>query len=227
MKKLLETPGRKYGRQLVLFFSLGLLSIFFGFYDVNAGIQISQNEAINLIQSHLHPYGYDGSILIGEFKISLNDEENSVEAKKTCEKLRSLGLIDFSIKYDSNELENVFTTSLTEKGKKHNHAWLEWNTNVVIFEMGYYENVEIVKIDEKENLVYSAVEYIPNDLDKALGREKNKYRVKAKIVYDDFLKKLVWKGAMGCAWEGGDWYKTSWIWEKNGETLFNTGIRSE
>lgn len=232
MKNYIKIHNRKLFGFFIFFLNIGFLFFVFGCGGGNPSSsdgsnnqnKLTNEKATKLIQYHLRSYSDSAGIKIGELRISAMDEKNGLKAKKTCEDLHGLGLIDYSIRYDKNNMENVFTTSLTEKGKNHKHAWLEWDANTVMFEIGEYEILEIVKIDEKENMVYFAVEYIPNDIGKSIGREIKKYRAKAKIEYDDFLKRFAWKGAMGCAWEGGDWYKTSWIVERDGKTICNVGI---
>jgi hypothetical protein len=82
-----------------------------------------------------------------------------------------------------------------------------------------------VKIVPDEGLVYFSYVYEPNELGRVFGYNKTKYRAKAKIIYDAFLEKYIFKGVMWSQWDREVWKNTQWVYEKKDKRVFTMGIK--
>jgi len=82
-----------------------------------------------------------------------------------------------------------------------------------------------VKI-EGDTILFS-YDFETNELGKALDFQEGKYRGRAKIVFDSFSKKFVFKGFQSSNWEKEKWMNSTWFYEKEGAKVFTLGIKED
>jgi hypothetical protein len=138
-------------------------------------------------------------------------------------KLKKAGLIEFSTDVDITGGVRHIETKLTEKGR-NNHLVLDNNNNFVGFLAANRKIIKIVKIEPEEEFVYVSYLYTPNEIGSLLGGEE-KCRGKAKLSYDSFLEKFIFKGFMCSDWEKEEWRNTTWVYYKEGVKTLAGGMK--
>lgn len=185
------------------------------------GNNLKQNKALEIITEHFGDFYFAALIQKHQFKHFTGSQTYNNLINK-LEAIKKIGLIDYNVTDDYNLLSKnrVVDVSLTEQGLETHHISHEENINLIGFIVGNREIIEIININIDNNTVYFSYAFKPNELGIAIGFEESKYRGKAKIVYDPFLKNHVFKGMMWSPWEREEWQPTNWYYEMDSKRVF-------
>lgn len=153
---------------------------------------------------------------------------------KPLEIFKKAGLIDYQVIKSKGFDDTKVKVALTEKGRNTPHIPLKADDKTAIndskigFICAKRKIIEIVEIEtnDKNNTVLFSFTYEPNEVGIALGNGKlaGKYRGKAKIVFDPFLKTYVLEGLD--YWNEGEWFGNNWSYEVEGKKVFTYGDRN-
>jgi len=215
---------RKLYSYNVMFFLVGFIVLTcFITSDLFAGnAKLTESKASTIIDQHINEYYSPVYIGRKEFVLEKKKYDNYISF---CNKLKKAGFIEYSTDVDITGGVRHIETKLTEKGL-NNHIVSDDINKYVGFLAGHRKIIKIIKIEPDDELVYFAYLYTPNELGNLFG-EKAKYRGKAKIVYDLFLDKFIFKGAMISGWEKEEWRNTTWVYNKGGIKILNYGMKEK
>lgn len=185
--------------------------------------ELTKDKAQKLITEHIQD-SY-GTVPIGEFTFNMSSKDKFDNLKKSCEQLKKAGLIDYTLVNSSMSLQLHIRTWLTKNGKNGHYIYYDDDKKIIGFIIGKRNISEIVKI-EGDTILFS-YDFETNELGKALDFQEGKYRGRAKIVFDSFSKKFVFKGFQSSNWEKEKWMNSTWFYEKEGAKVFTLGIKED
>jgi len=181
---------------------------------------LTKDKAQRLLTEHIQD-SY-GTVPVGEFVFNVSSRDKFDNLKESCEQLKKVELIDYTLLQSSMNLQLHIRTWLTEKGKNSRYIYYDDDKKILGFIIGKRTVSEIVKI-EGDTILFS-YEFETNELGNALDFIRGKYRGKAKIIFDPLVKKFVFKGFQSSNWERDKWMNSSWVYEKDGTKVFTLGI---
>ena len=182
--------------------------------------ELTKDKAQRLLTEHIQD-SY-GTVPVGEFVFNVSSRDKFDNLKESCEQLKKVELIDYTLLQSSMNLQLHIRTWLTEKGKNSRYIYYDDDKKILGFIIGKRTVSEIVKI-EGDTILFS-YEFETNELGNALDFIRGKYRGKAKIIFDPLVKKFVFKGFQSSNWERDKWMNSSWVYEKDGTKVFTLGI---
>ena len=185
--------------------------------------ELTKDRAQKLITEHIQD-SY-GTVPVGEFIFNVSSKDKFDNLKKSCEQLKKAGLIDYTLVNSSMSLQLHIRTWLTEHGKNSHYIYYDDDKKIIGFIIGKRNISEIVKI-EGDTILFS-YDFETNELGKALDFQDGKYRGRAKIVFDPFSTKFVFKGFQSSNWEKEKWMNSTWFYEKEGAKVFTLGIKED
>jgi len=146
-----------------------------------------------------------------------------------------IGPLGWGSTVEKPKMGSIFTVALTEKGRST--PTMKSQNGITLFLLGTRTIDDVVEIKkESEGTIYTVlfsgtVEFnelgkqslaIWKDLFGQTLKEKSKYRYRASISYDSFLKKYVVKSIKFSPWEKEEWLNTSWIEDAEGSRMIVT-----
>ena len=190
---------------------------------IAGGKNLSQARAKELLEQHISK-AYSG-VEIGANKYNTLhwEQKTIITIIKRYNILQSEGLITYTVNARHNEM--FFNAVETENVKDSPHFIKTINKDKYLFLLiGSRKILKITKTDSK-NFVYFVYSFEPSEMGFLLELTRDeKNRGRAKIVYDDFLERFIFKGFEFSAWEEEKWRDGSWVDFKNNDTIVNRGI---
>ncbi len=176
--------------------------------------ELSNREAKKVINEHIGTWYCPLSYKVSYRK---RDKKQYEKQLKFFKELRDYQLVTFSVNDDKWNF-NILVKP-TEKAKPIKN---EFSNDEFGISGGKRSVEKIIKIDG--DTVFFSYWFKPNNLGKALGYNKCKFRGKAKISYDMFLDKFLFKGFYFSPWEKEEWRKTTWVYQNKNHKFYRDGI---
>ena len=205
----------------IQYLCIALLMACIGAGDASAEkYDLTEKQASQIINQHFGEFYKGGKIGTGRFEGVIEDEIDRFNKLLGILKTwKRTGLIDYKAYKRKMGIYYEIVTTLTPKGRSTYHVTGEDNDAMVHFVAGKRKLIDIVKIDADGETVYFSYAFEPNELGVLWGHKPGRFRGKAKIVLDAFLKKYVFKGVMISDWEREKWRSTVWSYEIDGKRV--------
>ncbi len=207
-------------RYLALLFVI--IAILFGSQDISlAGSKLDDKSAIEFIQAYIKQ-AYYPMLKLGNVRFRKYGDKEYSRQLSWAKKLSKGGLITFTTTDVRNQYID-FDAKTTDMINKIDHIICE-KDKILCVSSGDRKAEKIVKIElESENvdgiknqykMVYFTYTFTPNDTAiKCFGLKDGikKAKAVAKIYYDPFLEKYIFKGFKASPLNKNEWYDKTWV----------------